>query len=411
MIKKIALPLLIIAAALVIFMQMKATQTERSALERPERAWLVNAQTATFETLSPQIILYGRVETSRTSSLTTAVEADVRQIHVLDGDTVRAGQIVIELDDVEVRLLQQQALADVDEAQSLLSSERQRYQRDQRLLEHEKSLLAIAERAVERARTLEQSRLAAQVTVDEALANVQRQHLTIEQLEYDLATHPQRMAQLNAALKRAEAIYARTQLDLQRTHIKAPFDGRVARLQVSQGDRAREGQSLMTIYDLSELEIRAQIPGRFINSVRQLLQQGSQLEAIAIIDQQSYPLRLNRLAGEVRDDTGGIEGLFRFDHAGDQVSLGQFAELHLQMPPQPQVLALPFSALYGLDRVYRVVDQQMRAVQVERVGEFRDANGQRTLLVRSQEIAPGDLIVTTQLPNAINGLRVNIHAE
>ena len=411
MIKKIVLPLLIIAAAVMIFMLMKATQTERSALERPERAWLVNAQAAKFETLSPQIILYGRVETSRISSLTTAVEADVQQIHVLDGDRVRAGDVLIELDDADVRLLQQQAQADVDEAQSLLSSERQRYQRDQRLLEHEKSLLALAERAAERARTLEQSRLAAQVTVDEALANVQRQHLTIEQLEYDLATHPQRMAQLNAALKRAEAMYAKTLLDLQRTQIKAPFDGRVARLQVSQGDRAREGQSLMTVYDLSELEIRAQIPGRFITTVRQLLQQGSQLEAIAIIDQQSFPLRLNRLAGEVRDDTGGIEGLFRFDHAGEQVSLGQFAELHLQMPPQQQVLALPFSALYGLDRVYRVVDQQMYAVQVERVGEFRDANGQRTLLVRSQEIAPGDQIVTTQLPNAINGLRVNIHAD
>lgn len=411
MTKKIVLPLLIIAAAIVVFMLMKATQTERSSLDRPERAWLVNAQPATFETLSPQIILYGRVETPRISSLTTAVEAYVEQIHVLEGDRVRAGELLIELDDSDVRLLQQQAQADVDEAQSLITSELQRYQRDQRMLEHEKSLLALAERAAERARTLEQSRLAAQVTVDEALANVQRQHLTIEQLEYELATHPQRLAQLSASLRRAEAMYAKTQLDLQRTQITAPFDGRVARLEVSQGDRAREGQNLLSIYDLSELEIRAQIPGRFINTVRQLLHEGSQPEAVAIIDKQSYPLRLNRLAGEVRADTGGIEGLFRFANAGEQVSLGQFAELHLQMPPQHNVLALPFSALYGLDRVYRVVDQQMRSVNVERVGEYRDANGQQKILVRSQEIEAGDQIVTTQLPNAINGLRVNVHAE
>ena len=46
--------------------------------------------------------------------------------------------------------------------------------------------------------------------------------------------------------------------------------------------------------------------------------------------------------------------------------------------------------------------------QIERVGEQRNADGDTRVLVRSPDLQPGDRIVITQLPNAMDGLRVNV---
>jgi hypothetical protein len=69
---------------------------------------------------------------------------------------------------------------------------------------------------------------------------------------------------------------------------------------------------------------------------------------------------------------------------------------------------LPFEALYGLKRVYRLDGGRLVTVDVERVGELRLPDGSVQVLVRSPDLHPGDQVVTTQLPNAVNGLRVKL---
>ncbi len=83
-------------------------------------------------------------------------------------------------------------------------------------------------------------------------------------------------------------------------------------------------------------------------------------------------------------------------------------ELVLTLPTQDAVVALPHEALYGMDRVYTIVEKRMEGVVVERVGEIRSSTGERRVLVRGPTLAEGADVVITQLPNAIEGLRVRI---
>jgi len=74
---------------------------------------------------------------------------------------------------------------------------------------------------------------------------------------------------------------------------------------------------------------------------------------------------------------------------------------------------VPYSALYGADTLYAVdADSRLQRLRVERVGEARgnDAQGgdARNLLVRSAELQAGMRIITTHLPNAMSGLKVDI---
>jgi hypothetical protein len=69
---------------------------------------------------------------------------------------------------------------------------------------------------------------------------------------------------------------------------------------------------------------------------------------------------------------------------------------------------LPFQALYGNDRIYRINDEQrLEALQIEQAGTIYE-EGVEMLLVRSDQLRDGDRIVSTHLPNAVQGLKVSV---
>jgi hypothetical protein len=83
--------------------------------------------------------------------------------------------------------------------------------------------------------------------------------------------------------------------------------------------------------------------------------------------------------------------------------------LELRLPPREGLLAVPYESLYGIDRVYRIdSDNRLRPVAVTRVGETRDENGVARVLIDAPDLTPGERLLTTQLPNALDGLLVTI---
>jgi RND family efflux transporter MFP subunit len=405
--KKAVLPLIIIFTAIAVFILLIATAPESAVTQRPPKKWLVETVSAQFETVAPHITVYGRVETPEDAILKAALSADVAEVLVYEGSFVSAGQLLIKLDDTDARLTLQQRQADVSDIEAQITSETSRYQRDLKLLTHQKELLALRERAVERANTLQQSKLASQANLDDAKASKAQQLITIEQLQHDINQHPARLAQLNAAKLRADALLEQAQVDLDRTLIRAPYAGRVASREVAVGDRVRAGDSLIRVYDLEHLEVRAQIPGRYTSLVNHMLVQGLPLSATVDVDGETRKLRLNRLSGEVQLDSGGVDGLFSFEQQVTDLALGTFVELHLQLAPLDNVVVIPFSALYGLDHIYRVEEGHLQLIPVVKQGEvIRD--GKTYILISSDDIKAADQIVITQLPNAITGLQVKV---
>jgi multidrug efflux pump subunit AcrA (membrane-fusion protein) len=160
LLKKFTLPIVIIALAILVFFLLKVSKPATPARAQPEKAWLVDSVAVKYQRLAPEVTIYGRVETPRDANLKAAIEADVIEVNVLEGITVNENDVLIQLDVTDVQLAMQQRAADVDEARALINSETQRYQRDQGLLANQKQLVNLADKAVQRAKKLESSRLA-----------------------------------------------------------------------------------------------------------------------------------------------------------------------------------------------------------------------------------------------------------
>jgi multidrug efflux pump subunit AcrA (membrane-fusion protein) len=405
------LPLLILGLGIIGFLILRATAPESPPMEVGERVWRVNTETVSPGTLSPSLGLYGYVVTPRTANLRAAVEADVLETLAEEGRRVASGDLLVRLDDREARLLEAQSESDLADVRAQISAERLRNARDREALAHDEALLALAMRNVERAEDLLARNLGSHSAVDDARRVHEQQALAVNARRLALEDFDARIAQLQARARRAEAQLEGARLDLARTAVHAPFSGRIARLAVAPGDRVRIGDALVTLYDADALEVRARIPARYLPVVRRALDDGRSLGAHGEIDGETAALELVRLAGEAPATGAGVEGLFRIIEGGEHAPLGRFMTVQLQLPEEDDVVALPFEALYGTDRVYRVEEGRMRALTVERRGEWINDDGRERVLVYSPEIRDGDRMVVTRLPNAVDGLRIESEAD
>lgn len=407
-VKRIVVPLGILVLAALGFGALMATKPKSQAAPREETIWSVAAQEVVLTAAQPMLTLYGRIETPRRSRLEAAIEATVASVPVKEGTSVAAGQLLVALEGRETSARLAQREAEVREAEAALSSEQSRYENDRRALRRERELYELAQSEVKRVEDLLRRNLGSESQRDAARQNLIRQRLAVENREQSIADHANRQAQLMARLERARAQLDLARLDHQRTRIVAPFAGRIARVAVSPGDRVRPGETVVEIYDTTALEARAQLPDRYLETVRRALQNGDPLPAESRVDGRVVKLRLDRLAGEVTAGSGGVDALFQVDDEGGWLAVGRFVTLRLTLPPRENALALPREAIYGRNRIYRIVEGRLAPLEVTRLGSHVDNEGREQILVSHPDLAAGDLVLTTQLPNAVEGLRVQI---
>ena len=65
------------------------------------------------------------------------------------------------------------------------------------------------------------------------------------------------------------------------------------------------------------------------------------------------------------------------------------------------------SSIYGTNRIYRIENERLAAINVEKLGG-QIKQGKQFVLVRSEKLKSGDAIITTQLPHAVSGLKIEI---
>ena len=404
---KILLPLLVLAIGAGGYYYFKKNKTQPDPIEAVVRLPVVSAISVKKVSVSPTLSLFGSVESPNNTVLTAGITADVLRVKALEGEFVTAGTVLIELDDSDMALEVLQRNAEIAEIEAQLDSDRKRYAADKAALGREKALLELSRKAVERNRTLAQTSAGTQATLDSARQQEEQQKLAITQRQLSIDDFDSRQALWKARLEKAQAVHQKTIRDQARTIVKAPFDGRVVKVMVSVGDRTVPGGSLLQLYDVSSLEIRAQVPSRYLSRLQQALAEEQAIHATMNGNQKPINLVLHRLAASVSDSQGGVDAFFRATD-GALPALGKTIAMQLKMPVLQNAVVLTPDALYGADRIYKVVDGELTAVQISRLGQTIDQSGRQFLVLDGRDFVDGEQVLTSRLPQAIDGLKVEI---
>ena len=406
---KFLIPIVVIGAGAAGAKFLKDTKPDPEPLVTQEKVWPVSVIDVRPSSRRPELTLFGRVQSPRSANLTAALTADVVDVMVREGESVEKGQLLVKLDDRDSVLLLRQREAERAEIEAQIEIENQRDRNDKDALQRELRVLELARRAVQRASELAQAQVGSRSQLDSTRQDEEQRSMAVDARRTALEGHRSRIAQLAARHAKAKALEDRAKLDVERTGVRAPFTGPVYHIAVAPGDRVQTGSRLVGMYDVDALEFRAQIPAGYLPRVREAITNGQEIAASARVDQREISARLERLSAEVTRGSGGVDGLFGVSAGGTWLQIGRTVELTVNLPAEPGTVAVPSQALYGNRHLYRIVDGRMRRIDVNRVGEFDTPDGRR-VLVRSSELATGDRVIVTQLPNAVEGLKVRVES-
>ena len=399
--------------------------TKEAVQSKPveEKRWNIRVIEAKSGLHSPSLSVFGKIESPATSTLTSNISGTVTATPKLDGQSAESGEVILDINPSEAQRIQDQRLADLNEAKANLATQQTKHEFDLKTLEHEQALLKITEKSVSRSKTLKQKNLSADTELDNALMAQTQQAIRVSQIEQSLANHPNQVKVLEARVLRADAAYQQAKEDLENTRIKAPFNSRLSTVHVSVGDRVSKGTPLVSLYAKDQLELRVHIPTHTANTIREQLTQYQQdpqtIKAQIEVAGFPYQLPFDRLAGEVKQGSGGLDAIFTLN--SDDVSnhppintnalpLGKTVSALIILPPVEQTMVVPASSIYQENYIYQVVNDQLKSIKINRLGQwYNREEPNQSFWIITAEIEEGSKILSSLLPNAIDGLKVEIH--
>jgi RND family efflux transporter MFP subunit len=171
-------------------------------------------------------VITGSIQPARRADLRAEVSAIVLAVLKENGEPVKAGDLLVRLDDTSIR----DALTSAEEAQRALT---QAYEQ--------------AERQVQRLKTLQAQGMTSMQALEDA--EVRRNN-----------------TQSDLVAAKARLVAARQQL--RRTEVRAPFDGVVSDRKVSAGDTAQVGKELVKVIDPRSLRFEGLVSADRMSEVR-----------------------------------------------------------------------------------------------------------------------------------------------
>ena len=206
----------------------------------------------------------GKVEPVVNFEAHAPIATTVKRLLVKEGDHVRKGQLLLELDDADIRAQAAKAHAQISSAaadQSALKTggtQEEVLTVDAQLIKA-RSALDAAKRNLDAFRRLQQQGAASPGEVkqaDDALQRAQADVTFFEQKKKDRYSQPE-VAKVQAQGTEAQAAYDAAQNALLHSNIRAPFDGTVYSVPVKQGAFVQAGDLLLQEADLSKVLVRA----------------------------------------------------------------------------------------------------------------------------------------------------------
>ncbi|PYX65323.1 MAG: efflux transporter periplasmic adaptor subunit [Acidobacteria bacterium] len=237
-----------------------------SFVSRRDDSVPVRAAVVQRGTIRSVVSTNGKVEPLRSLEAHAPLATTVKRVLVSEGDHVKKGQLLLQLDDGDVRTQSARATAQLKSAQSSVNAIQHGGSQEEVLTVETQLVKArndrdSAARNLDALRHLQQKGAASGGEVKDAEAKLQSAEADLQLLQQkqkDRYSKPE-IAKVDAERSEAEAAYNAAQDVLQKSNVRAPFDGIVYSLPVRQGVYVQPGDLLLQEADLSKVLVRAYV--------------------------------------------------------------------------------------------------------------------------------------------------------
>ena len=206
----------------------------------------------------------GKIEPAQNFEAHAPVATTVKRLLVKEGDHVTKGQLLLQLDDSDIKAQAAGAEAKVKAAQAEQSEQKSGGTQEELIaltaqLVKARSARDAAQRNLDSLQKLEQQGAASPGevrTAEDSLQRAQADLSSLEQKKKDRYSQPE-AAKIQSQADEAQAAYAAAEDALGKSSVRAPFDGTVYSLPVKQGAFVQAGELLLQEGDLKRVIVRA----------------------------------------------------------------------------------------------------------------------------------------------------------
>jgi RND family efflux transporter MFP subunit len=291
--------------------------------------------------------LPGTVDARASSLVAAEVEGIVMRIAAREGDTLRRGEALVVLRETDLELRLRETRGEIEEARARLD---------------------LAQSNFERSRELRASGVISEREYDDAFS--------------ELAAWRGRVDSLTAQIEQVE-------IDLERSVIRAPFDGVVVEERTDVGQWIRVGDPVADLVALDPLEVRIDVPERYFPELRPGSAASVSFESMPDMTVEGEVIAIVPRA-DPRSRTFPVKvGIANAEH---RIGVGMLARVSLPLGQPYRATLVPKDAVVsqGPGRiVYRIGDGDVVEIVGVAVGR-----GSGSWLVVEGPLAAGDRVVT-----------------
>ncbi|MFZ6757621.1 efflux RND transporter periplasmic adaptor subunit [Undibacterium sp. Ji50W] len=308
-------------------------------------------------------VVTGSIQPERKADLRAEVGAVVLQVLKENGDVVKRGDILVKLDETSIRDNLNSA---EDNARSAAMA------------------LDQSDRALQRLKTLRASGMTSLQALDDA--EVRRNS-----------------AQSELSASRARAVVARQQL--QRTVVRAPFDGVVSERKVSAGDTASIGKELVKVIDPTSMRFAGHVSTDKIALVKVGQPVGFRINGYA---GQEFRGKVTRVDPAANDVTRQVEVLVAFADSNQPRVSGLYAEGNIEAATVSALMLPEAAVVKAGDKAYawKVAGKTLSRVDLQ-IGKRDQRTGNYE--IRSG-LAAGDVIMRSPSSSFKDGQNIEMAA-
>lgn len=354
--------LLSTTAALALALTLALGCSDGQAVAPEMKLPLVSAMPVTIEDLEDRVTAVGELVAPQHAELSAEVDGRVTELMLVEGQSVTAGDPLLELDPAKRRLELAAARAHVSEAAASVENVR---------------------RQVSRQRELQARNISSQSALDDSETELRLAHAKLAAAKADLGVE-------SRALEEAT--------------VRATFDGMVVRRMVSLGEYVQVGRSLVEIVSLNPIEVEfrvAEIDSSFVRLGQEVAVH------VAPYPDRSFGAKVTVISPTIDPNTRTLRVKAVVDNAEGLLRPGLFARADLGLSVHEGVAVVPSSAvLQRVDgSVVFVLDGTNRATRrVVQLGSFQEGRVEVT-----KGLQAGDRVLVRGHADLLDGQQVRLY--
>lgn len=241
---------------------------EQTVIEKPTPVQGVKIETIQLSPVEEYYEAVGTVYSKTASVLSSKTVGNILAVHVREGDHVRTGQLLIEIDDRDARAQLQKAQAGLREVEDALEEMDQNIHAAESARDATEAGRSLAVATFDRYKALLEQKSVSQQEFDEVQAKLKVAEAELKRAERMLQALMAKKNQVLAKMEQVKADVSSTQVYLGYTRILSPINGIVTSKQAEIGLLAAPGVPLLTLQDNSRYRLEVSVEDSMLKKIR-----------------------------------------------------------------------------------------------------------------------------------------------